>query len=305
MLKDHLGNTRATIKQDGTIVQVQDYYAFGLEMNANNQVTPSPNNQYKYNGKELNNELGLDSYDYGARFYDPVVGRWNVVDAKAEKYSFASPYNYALNNPLKYIDPDGNDIILTIRGENNQKDRTLTYRGGNAYWNDTGKKYDGRGANNTIWRVLKAYQTIEKSNDEVLKGQLHTLEKSDKKHYVEQGFKNGVKISGGELGSAEDGDRLGTTTRFNFSKEHREAGEKVMGVEISDLSTVTHELRHQFDYNNGNMKDAHDVSSAKDPAEIRAVNNENRGRKIEGLPKRTTYNGIEIDKKKLENPPNN
>ena len=77
-------------------------------------------NRLRYNGKEFHQELGLGWYDYGARMYDPAVGRWNGVDALGEEGLEWSPYNFVYGNPLRFFDPDGNkpnDIV--IRGSNN------------------------------------------------------------------------------------------------------------------------------------------------------------------------------------------
>ncbi|MGC3945456.1 MAG: Ig-like domain-containing protein [Chryseolinea sp.] len=95
--------------EQSSIVQLEDYYPFGLTFNSYSREN-STQNQYQYNGKELQDELGLGWLDYGARMYQPELGRWGVIDNKAEKYILNSPYVYAANNPVIFIDPDGNEI---------------------------------------------------------------------------------------------------------------------------------------------------------------------------------------------------
>jgi len=63
--------------------------------------------KYKYNGKEYQDELGLNMYDYGARNYDSAFGRWINIDPLAETSRRFSPYTYCLNYPVYFIDPDG------------------------------------------------------------------------------------------------------------------------------------------------------------------------------------------------------
>ncbi len=69
-------------------------------------------NNFLYNGKELQTDLNLDWYDYWARMYDVSIGRWNVVDLLADSFSIDSPYNYVLNNPIILTDPNGDDVVF-------------------------------------------------------------------------------------------------------------------------------------------------------------------------------------------------
>ncbi len=120
-LQDHLGNTRVVFKNNGgnvaTLIQANSYYPFGLEMPELSYVGGSGETKYKYNGKEMQDAFSLNWIDYGARFYDPQIGRWHSVDPLAEKAHniSLSSYNYCNNNPVLYIDKDGRDWFVNNR----------------------------------------------------------------------------------------------------------------------------------------------------------------------------------------------
>lgn len=102
-LKDHQGNVRVVADSNGKMVETNSYYPFGGMFTTSTSIQP-----YKYNGKELDRINELNLYDYGARYYDAAIGRWCMVDSLSEKYYSFNSYNYCGNNPVRYIDPDGN-----------------------------------------------------------------------------------------------------------------------------------------------------------------------------------------------------
>ena len=90
------------------IIQETHYDPWGLELiGLGYQNGGIKTNKYLYNGKELIEDEGLQYYDYGARTYDSAIGRWSVMDPLADQMRRYSPYNYAFNNPIRFIDPDG------------------------------------------------------------------------------------------------------------------------------------------------------------------------------------------------------
>jgi len=132
-LTDHLGNVRSVVAGT-TVAQNTDYFPFGLAHTTANL----DKNKYLYNGKELQNEniagKSFNNLDYGARFYDPTIARWNVIDPLAEKYYGLSPFAYCANNPMKFIDPDGRDwkntedkeIAKQLQQQAASRDKSLT-----------------------------------------------------------------------------------------------------------------------------------------------------------------------------------
>ncbi|MBB6500929.1 DUF6443 domain-containing protein [Pedobacter cryoconitis] len=113
-LKDHLGNTRVSFDKDpsaGTarIIQEDEYYSFGLRKIGGYDF--ANNNRYLYNGKELQTDLA-NQYDYGSRFYDPLIGRFSMIDPYSEFFPWMTNYQYASNGPSSKIDLDGLEGIF-------------------------------------------------------------------------------------------------------------------------------------------------------------------------------------------------
>ena len=138
-LKDHLGNIRVAYANDGLkdgIRQVNAYYPFGMNissLSANSTSILQPN-EYKYNGKMFQDELGLNWLDYGARFYDGVICRFHTIDPLSEKFSHQSPFIYANNNPSNLIDYMGLNADGYLMDENGKIDpKPVNAEGGNNY----------------------------------------------------------------------------------------------------------------------------------------------------------------------------
>ncbi|WP_258554071.1 RHS repeat-associated core domain-containing protein [Myroides odoratus] len=139
-----------------------NYYPFGLAHQGYNEKNNTIGEKYKYqyNGKEKQDELGLNVYDYGARNYDAALGRWMNVDPLAEKMPQWNPYTYTFNNPVNFVDPDGRyPFPIYIRSFAPFK----TFGGG----------FDGDGAKRGFTTSLSATSRLEQS---------FTLDISKKEH---------------------------------------------------------------------------------------------------------------------------
>ena len=272
--RDHLGNIRQVREADGTgsgyVIQTIDYYPFGAELcdgTASSDVQP-----YRYNGKEFDKMHGLNTYDYGARQYNPVTAHWDRMDPLCEKYYNLSPYNYCGNNPIRFIDPNGKwkwDVNGNLISEGRDNEYTLSDFLNTSVYNAS--------------LLLSTYRILHNDNNEYLEGgivlnkdNLYIMEidyaapvvHNTKEAVIHYYHGNGEPADVGDGATA----MLMNTPRFKANLEatttqYRESGE--FQVDMTDLVfhigrtpvsyTVHHGVKsshvdfHLFQYKNGKM----------------------------------------------------
>ncbi len=114
-LRDHLRNVRALVNANGTIVEQNDYYPYGGVHSKPDYLNAG--NRYLLSGKEEQLLTDAGTYDFGFRMYDSNTGSWNAMDKLCEKHYEHTPYMYAFDNPLRYIDLWGLDFMESIGEE--------------------------------------------------------------------------------------------------------------------------------------------------------------------------------------------
>jgi RHS repeat-associated protein len=204
---DHLGNIRLSYSLDPSvnmlkILEENHYYPFGLKHEnyssdvkhyAKEEMQPlgikplptpvKPDYKYKYNGKEWQDELGLNEYDYGARNYDPAIGRWMNIDPLAEKMRRWSPYNYCFDNPMRFTDPDGMGPDDWIQWKTKDGLQHITY---------------DSSINTTEQAVAKGYDNVEKVFAD---GNAHNSDYSEVVEFAGDGH---YVVNGGERMDVDD-----------------------------------------------------------------------------------------------------
>ena len=202
-LKDHLGSIRATVLDSigAPVIGYDDYDPWGYPLALRTKAIPNAYLQgaskNKFTGKEWDDEFGLNLNYFGARCYDPLIGRWMVRDPFAEKYPSLAPYQYTANNPLKYVDPDGKKIRLAGNLEQRQVAFNLIARNlSSAERAHVGIKYDA---------TLKEYRVVvTKGSEGTSKAFSYLREVVNDPKYVDINISKTVSIKGKEVNITQE-----------------------------------------------------------------------------------------------------
>jgi RHS repeat-associated protein len=270
------------------VVQADDFYPFGLTFNSYRREA-SIENIYQYNGKEIQNELALRWNDFGARMYMSDIGRWGVVDPLAEKMRKHSPYNYAFDNPMRFIDEDGmrpSDIIL--KGLDNE--RTLSQLNSGLSGVTVSMGSDGK----LIYSVTgksewtKADQAIANAIDD------HSVDVTVNTTMMSRNSNGGVIIGGAFIGT-----QIGTDGRVKSTNEYdTTTGGRIDAAYNKPGGTILHEISEGHEASKmaeasgqpsgpegteGSVYDVAHATALKQPGKVSEKYYNNRGQEMPGV----------------------
>ena len=273
-VKDHEGNNRLVVNSIGSVEEVNHYYPFGGLFANSTSVQP-----YKYNGKELNTKKGVNLYDYGVRQYDAVLGRFTTNDRFAEKYYSMSTYQYGANNPVRNIDVNGDSIIIKPNS-NGLIDQIKEFFGYDTKYQDK----------------VKADLFQLKQDDKKVADIIEELEKSKNIHYItipKNGEFNSTGIDANKVKK-----RISQGSEIYYNPYNRKRSRNDNGIRTPRIG-LAHELQHSFDVDN-KMATYERTKNGILLMDVRAINTENKIRKVIGEPKRTMYGTRKVPEELLE-----
>jgi len=241
------------------VVQQEDFYPFGATFNSYQRENTVPN-KYLFNGKELQTDLSLNMEDFGARMYDPYVGRFSTIDPHSVKYDAVTPYNFGFNNPVLFVDPTGKDGVVTGSGT---KDDPYVVKANYYYVKGGLSKNELKGLNSAIstYNGAGGKNGVEVKNADgstsYVKFNLSTKEVGSLDEAKKSAAGDSFKDTGGQERSfgnivgtnPSSGDEYGsaTSSQVNVNQGNVEAGVKDGANEASLLKgTFIHEIGHNL-----------------------------------------------------------